>query len=112
MMKVDFTRDISQALDISLKDAKAVLEAILDSMTEALQRGDYIELRGFGTLSTHTRRARQGRNPKTGVVVSVDQKRVPKFKPSRELLAVVNHVPKRVSAGSTMEQAAGTFLTR
>jgi integration host factor subunit beta len=101
MTKADFTKEIARALEIPLKEARAMLEIILDSMVRALRKGERIELRGFGSLSTHVRAARRGRNPLTGACVSVGAKRVPSFKPSRELLAIVNgHTPSDRSIGA------------
>ena len=59
-------------------------------MTEALRRGDRVELRGFGAFSAKLRRARQGRNPKTGVVVSVAKKAYPYFKTGKDMRARLN----------------------
>jgi integration host factor subunit beta len=58
-------------------------------MVHAIARGDKIEIRGFGSFHTRRRRARVGRNPKTGARVEVPAKRIPFFKPSRELRDVV-----------------------
>jgi integration host factor subunit beta len=100
MTKVDFTKELARVLEIPLKEAKTLLEVILDSMVRALQKGERIELRGFGTLSTHVRAARNGRNPKTGTHVPVHSKRVPKFKPSKDLLARVNNLRRERSIGA------------
>lgn len=62
-----------------------VVNTILDSMTEALAAGDRIEIRGFGSFSVRHRRARTGRNPKTGELISVPAKRVPFFTAGNEL---------------------------
>jgi integration host factor subunit beta len=58
---------------------------MFDSMTNALQGGDRIEIRGFGSFSVRNRRSRQGRNPKTGETISVPAKRVPFFTVGHEL---------------------------
>ena len=72
------------------RDIEKVVSAILDEMTEALRRGDRVELRGFGAFSAKLRRARQGRNPKTGVVVSVAKKAYPYFKTGKDMRARLN----------------------
>jgi len=59
-------------------------------MVEALRRGDLVELRGFGAFSGKLREARQGRNPRTGVVVSVGKKAMPYFKTGKEMRARLN----------------------
>jgi integration host factor subunit beta len=67
------------------RDVEKVLKAILDQIVGALARGDRVELRGFGVFSTKLRKARTGRNPRTGVAVSVAQKAMPSFKAAKEM---------------------------
>ncbi|WP_044406172.1 integration host factor subunit beta [Thiomicrospira microaerophila] len=67
------------------KDVEIAVNQILDSMTETLAQGDRIEIRGFGSFSLHHRKARIGRNPKTGESVELAEKRVPHFKPGKTL---------------------------
>ena len=67
-----------------------IVETIFDSIISALQTGDKIEIRGFGSFRTRQRRGRIGRNPKTGAKVQVPPKRIPFFKPSKELKDFVN----------------------
>ena len=67
------------------KDADFAVKMILDAMTEALVRGDRIEIRGFGSFALNYRPPRVGRNPKSGEKVSVPAKWVPHFKPGKEL---------------------------
>lgn len=62
-----------------------ILEIVLDGMVRALRRGESVELRRFGVFQTRKRRPRTGRNPLTGAQVEVPAKRVPFFKPSKEL---------------------------
>jgi integration host factor subunit beta len=62
----------------------------LDQVAEALEEGRRVELRGFGAFSVRQREARQGRNPRTGEAVNVSAKRVPFFKPGKELRDRVN----------------------
>ena len=71
--------------DLSLKDAELIVNTVFDSMTEALASGDRIEIRGFGSFQVKERRAREGRNPRTGEKVSVASKKVPFFKVGKEL---------------------------
>jgi integration host factor subunit beta len=65
--------------------ARDIVHAIFDIMSKRLADGGRVELRGFGTFTTRSRKARDGRNPKSGEVVAVNAKRVPYFKPSRAL---------------------------
>lgn len=90
LTKADLRKQISLASSITHQEAKAILEIILDSMVRALRNGERIELRGFGTFSTHNRAPRRTRNPLSGVEVIAPAKRVPSFKPSIELRALVN----------------------
>ncbi|OGQ89079.1 MAG: integration host factor subunit beta [Deltaproteobacteria bacterium RIFOXYA12_FULL_58_15] len=70
---------------LSARDVEIVVNTIFDSMTDALQGGSRIEIRGFGSFSVRHRRARQGRNPKTGESIAVPPKRVPFFTVGHEL---------------------------
>src|SRR5438876_11817235 len=69
----------------SRRDAEVMVNAVFDSMTEALSRDERIEVRGFGSFVVKHRQAREGRNPKTGELVSVAAKRLPFFKVGKEL---------------------------
>jgi len=66
-----------------------VVDAVIEAMTTALVQGDKVEIRGFGNFTVRQREARKARNPKTGEMVEVPAKRVPHFKPGKELKAVV-----------------------
>ena len=72
------------------RDVENIVNAILDEITSALSQGDRVELRGFGAFSVKNRAARTGRNPRTGVKVSVDEKWVPAFKTGKELRERLN----------------------
>ena len=76
--------------DLRADDLERVVSVILDEITEALARGDRVELRGFGAFSVRQRKARMGRNPRTGEAVKVEAKSVPFFRPGKELRARVN----------------------
>jgi integration host factor beta subunit len=69
----------------SRRDAEVMVNAVFGSMADALRRSERIEIRGFGSFVVKNRRAREGRNPKTGMTVSVAAKRVPFFKVGKEL---------------------------
>ena len=72
------------------RDVENIVNAILNEITEALSRGDRVELRGFGAFSTKQRKPRQGRNPRTGAHVSVEEKMVPFFKTGKEMRERLN----------------------
>ncbi|MEP1208629.1 MAG: integration host factor subunit beta [Rhizobiaceae bacterium] len=67
------------------RDVEIIVNAILDEITEALAKGDRVELRGFGAFSVKNRGARIGRNPRTGERVEVEEKWVPFFKTGKDL---------------------------
>jgi integration host factor subunit beta len=71
-------------------DVHAVVDAVLEVITAALVRGDRVELRGFGTFNVRERKARAGRNPRTGLVIFVERKVVPIFRMGREMRARLN----------------------
>lgn len=75
---------------LTLRDVEAIVTTIFDEITSALASGRRVELRGFGAFSTRDRDARTGRNPRTGAAVKVDAKRVPYFKPGKELREKLN----------------------
>ena len=91
MIKSDLVKRIaSQNRHLFERDIEKIVNAILDEMVEALRRGDRVELRGFGAFSVKLREARQGRNPRTGVAVSVGKKAMPYFKTGKEMRARLN----------------------
>ena len=90
MTKADLIDEVSKLAELTRKDSEVIVETIFDSIVRSLRVGDKIEIRGFGSFRTRQRNARIGRNPKTGDKVDVPAKRVPFFKPSKELRDSVN----------------------
>ena len=90
MNKTELVKKIAEKAEISQAQAKSVLEATLESVKEALQGGDSVQLIGFGTFSVAKRPARQGINPATKAKIKIAAKKVAKFKPGAELAKVVN----------------------
>lgn len=76
--------------ELALRDVEAIVSTFFDEITERLAANGRIELRGFGAFSTRARDSRTGRNPRTGEAVDVDAKRVPYFKPGKEMRARLN----------------------
>jgi integration host factor subunit beta len=75
---------------LTIKDVERIVATIFDEITDALAQGRRVELRGFGAFSTRARDPRTGRNPRTGAAVKVAAKKVPYFKPGKELRERLN----------------------
>ncbi len=75
---------------LPLKTVESAVKILLEQLSDSLEQGQRIEVRGFGSFSLHYRKPRQGRNPKTGEIVSLTGKFVPHFKPGKELRDRVN----------------------
>lgn len=90
MTKADLVDRVADAAELTKKDSETVVTTFLESIVDSLHRGDSVELRGFGTFKLRRRKARQGRNPKTGEPVHVPEKIVPYFKPGKDLRELVN----------------------
>ena len=71
--------------DLRLEEVENIVDAFFDAIVEQLASGGRVELRGFGAFSTRARESRTGRNPRTGESVSVEAKKVPYFKPGKEM---------------------------
>ena len=76
--------------DLRSEDVEQVVDIFFDEISQRLAEGGRVELRGFGAFSTRARDARQGRNPRTGETVKVEAKRVPYFRPGKEMRRVLN----------------------
>lgn len=85
MNKADLVRTIAEDCQISRADARNVLDCLLDVVTEALKRGEYVYVAEFGTFAVRRRRARGGRNPQTGVPLKIPASTVPFFRSSQAL---------------------------
>lgn len=90
MTKSDLVLEVTRLGDLTRSDAEKIVDTIFEAVVGALRTGDKIEIRGFGSFRTRQRKPRIGRNPKTGVRVDVPAKRVPFFKPSKDLRDMVN----------------------
>jgi integration host factor subunit beta len=90
MTKAELVDQVSQVSELTRKHSEVIVDAVFGSIIEALSRGDKIELRGFGSFKIRRRDSRKGRNPKTGAGVVVPAKRVPHFKPGKELRELIN----------------------
>jgi integration host factor subunit beta len=90
MTKAELVEEVAAQADLTKKDAEVIVQTVLDSITDSLQKGEKIELRGFGSFRIRNRSSRQGRNPKTGSGVSVPAKKVPYFKPGKDIKDLIN----------------------
>jgi integration host factor subunit beta len=90
MTKADLVEEVSRVTELTRKDSEVIVDTLFESVIKALKGGDKLEVRGFGSFRVRQRNARVARNPKTGEKVEVPAKRVPYFKPSKELKDLIN----------------------
>ena len=91
MIRSELVQNILDANpSLAMRDVEAIVTTFFDGITDRLASNGRVELRGFGAFSTRARDARTGRNPRTGETVSVDAKRVPYFKPGKEMRVRLN----------------------
>src|SRR5215471_862570 len=102
MTKADLIEEVSRLAELTRKDSEIIVETIFDSVVRSLRAGDKIEIRSF---RTRQRKPRVGRNPKTGARVEVPAKKIPYFKPSKELKDVINHGGVAAAAGASAPAA-------
>jgi integration host factor subunit beta len=100
MTKAELVEEVSRVSDLTKKHSEVIVDTVFRSIITALHRGEKIELRGFGSFRLRRREPRKGRNPKTGDKVDVPPKKVPYFKPGKELKELINQEP-----GGTPPQA-------
>ena len=99
MTKAELVEEVSRVSDLTKKHSEVIVDTVFRSIIDALQKGEKIELRGFGSFRLRKREPRKGRNPKTGARVDVPPKRVPYFKPGKELKDLINQEFGDSSAG-------------
>jgi len=105
MTKAELVEDVARAAELTKKDAERLVEIVFESIIETLNHGEKIELRGFGSFRVRERGARRGRNPKTGDPVDIPAKRVPYFKPGKELKELINEEPDADASSSPSANA-------
>lgn len=101
MTRANLIEEVAHSLQITRKESEIVVESIFESMVRSLRAGDKIEIRGFGSFRVRDRRGRMGRNPKTGEQVAVQARRVPYFKPAKELRESVNRTRASASLAAS-----------
>ncbi|TMS91919.1 hypothetical protein CWB58_17115 [Pseudoalteromonas sp. S201] len=106
MNKSDIIKEVAERTGVPISEAKKVVEATLDVISEHLQAGEDVKLVGFGTFGTRKRASRTGVNPRTGQRIRIQSRTVPVFSPGSQLKAVA-------SAGDSDEtDDPGEFVTR
>ena len=90
MNKTELVAAIAEKTELSKKDSEKALKAFIDVGSEELQKGEKIQLVGFGTFEVVERAAREGRNPLTGAKMKIKASKAPKFKAGKALKDVVN----------------------
>ena len=90
MTKAELVEEVAKTTQLTKKHAELIVNTVFESIVTSLKDGDKIELRGFGSFRVRHRASRTGRNPKTGEGVLVPAKKVPYFKPGKELRELIN----------------------
>lgn len=106
MTKADLINIVAHKLDITQVQSGIIVEAALKSVVSALQNGQEVEIRGFGSFRFRNRAPRKGRNPKTGEKVDVPPKKIPYFKMGKELKALLNGAGAAAAEGGAGDGAA------
>ena len=101
MTKAALVEEVARVADLTKKHSEVIVDTVFRSIIEALHRGEKIELRGFGSFRLRRREPRKGRNPKTGDKVDVPSKRVPYFKPGKELKELINRDAESAQPSAT-----------
>jgi integration host factor subunit beta len=92
MTKAELVDEVARTIQVTKKQAETIVNVVFDSIVDSLRNGEKIELRGFGSFRLRSRKSRTGRNPKTGEKVEVPSKKIPYFKPGKELKELINRV--------------------
>ena len=90
MTKAELVEEVARSTELTKKHAEIIVNTVFESIVDSLKAGEKIELRGFGSFRIRRRGSRIGRNPKTGDRVKVPARRIPYFKPGKELRELLN----------------------
>src|SRR3979409_241422 len=93
MTKAELVEEVSRVYDLTKKHSEVIVDTVFKSIIDALHRGEKIELRGFGSFRLRKRDPRRGHPPKPGNRADVPPKKVPYFKPGKELKELINKEP-------------------
>lgn len=106
MTKAELVDEVARVVQLTKKQAETIVNIVFDSIVDSLRAGQKIELRGFGSFRLRSRKSRTGRNPKTGEKVEVPSKKIPYFKPGKELKELINKVMAEQEAADATGGAA------
>ena len=104
MTKAELVDEVARVVQLTKKQAETIVNIVFDSIVDSLRSGQKTELRGFGSFRLRSRKSRTGRNPKTGEKVEVPSKKIPYFKPGKELKELIN----KTLAEADAQSVAGT----
>jgi len=107
MTKAELVEEVARVSDLTKKHSEVIVNTVFESIVDALCKDEKIELRGFGSFRIRQRRSRQGRNPKTGDKVDVPAKRIPYFKPGKELKELINSTPGSAETAASPALSSG-----
>ena len=105
MTKAELVDEVARVVQLTKKQAETIVNIVFDSIVDSLRSGQKIELRGFGSFRLRSRKSRTGRKPKTGEKVEVPSKKIPYFKPGKELKELINKAMGETGGGSAAPAA-------
>ena len=108
MTKAELVDEVARVVQLTKKQAETIVNIVFDSIVDSLRSGQKIELRGFGSFRLRSRKSRTGRNPKTGEKVEVPSKKIPYFKPGKELKELINNKAVGEAASADSGEKTGT----
>ena len=108
MTKAELVDEVARVVQLTKKQAETIVNIVFDSIVDSLRAGQKIELRGFGSFRLRSRKSRTGRNPKTGEKVEVPSKKIPYFKPGKELKELINKALAEAESNAGTEAATAS----
>ena len=108
MTKAELVDEVARVVQLTKKQAETIVNIVFDSIVDSLRAGQKIELRGFGSFRLRSRKSRTGRNPKTGEKVEVPSKKIPYFKPGKELKELINKALAEAAADASATESAAS----
>lgn len=90
MNKTELITQVAQKSDLTKKDAEKAVKSVFEAISDSLQKGDKVQIIGFGTFEVRQRKAREGRNPRNNEVIQIEASKTPAFKAGKQLKDLVN----------------------